>query len=230
VRRGIVIVAASVALALATGCGGGSSAPKGDPTELLQAAKVKLDATPSLHFTLTSEGVSGSGTNLIAGEGDLARPDQLRGSFTVSVGGFDAKVKVIAKNGVFAAQVPFQNHYTRTDPGKFGLTDPSRLLAANHGLSSLLTVGTGAHYTGQERIGGELLYAITTTVPGSAIPVLPDANPGQPVTLVAAINPTTHETRQISLTGPFTSATSNSTFVVTLTDYGEKVTITLPPM
>ena len=67
-------------------------------------------------------------------------------------------------------------------------------------------------------------------MPGSAIPVLPDANPAQPVTLVAAINPKTHETRQISLTGPFTSTTSNSTFVVTLTNYGETVTITLPPM
>lgn len=231
VRRGIVIIAASVALSLASGCGGGSSsAPKGDPRVLLQQAKMKLDATPSAHFTLTSQNVTGSGTNLVGGEGDLARPDQLKGSFTVSIDGFDAKVNVVAKNGVFAAQLPFQTHYTRTDPGKFGLTDPSQLLAPNHGLSSLLTAGTGAHYTGQERIGGELLYEITTTVPGSAIPVLPDANAAQPVTLVAAINPKTYETRQISLTGPFTSATSNSTFVVTLTNYGEPVTITLPPM
>jgi LppX_LprAFG lipoprotein len=231
VRRGLIIVAAIVALALVSGCGGGSSsAPKGDPNTLLRQAKLKLDATSSAHFTLTSQGVSGSGTNLVGGEGDLARPDQLRGSFTVSIDGFDAKVNVVAKNGVFAAQLPFQNHYTRTDPSKFGLTDPSQLLAPSHGLSSLLTAGTGARYTGQERIGGELLYEITTTVPGSAIPVLPDANPARPVTLVAAINPQTHETRQISLSGPFTSATSNSTFVVTLTNYGEAVTITLPPM
>jgi hypothetical protein len=117
----------------------------------------------------------------------------------------------------------------KTDPASFGLTDPAQLLDPTHGLSNLLTIGTGARSSGQERIAGEALDEVTTTVPGSSIPVLPDANPAQPVTLVAAINPKTFQVRQISLTGPFTSATSNSTYVVTLTNYNEAVTITLPP-
>ena len=48
--------------------------------------------------------------------------------------------------------------------------------------------------------------------------------------MVSAINPKNFQLRQISLTGSFTSATSNSTYVVTLTNYGEAVTITLPPV
>jgi lipoprotein LprG len=138
-------------------------------------------------------------------------------------------VKVVSKGGVFEAQLPFQSKYARTDPASFGLTDPAQLLDPNHGLSNLLTIGTGARSSGQERIAGELLDKVTTTVPGSSIPVLPDANPAQPVTLIAAINSKTFQVRQISLTGPFTSAKSNSTFVVTLTNYSEAVTITLPP-
>jgi hypothetical protein len=59
--------------------------------------------------------------------------------------------------------------------------------------------------------------------------VLPDVNPSQPVTLVAAIDPKSRQVRQITLTGPFLSATSDSTFVVTLTKYDEAVTVTLPP-
>ena len=167
--------------------------------------------------------------SITGGQGDLARPDSLQGSFMVSISGFNASVKVVSKGGVFEAQLPFQSKYTKTNPASFGLTDPAQLLDPNHGLSNLLIIGTGARSSGQERIGGELLDEVTTTVPGTSIPVLPDANPAQPVTLVAAIDPRTFQVRQISLTGPFTSATSNSTFVVTLTNYNEAVTITLPP-
>ena len=210
-------------------CSGHSAAPKVDAQTLLRQAKATIDATPAAHFVLTSQGVTGSGTNLTGGDGDLVRPDQLQGSFMVSINGFNATVKVVSKGGVFEALLPFQSHYARTNPATFGLTDPSKLLDPNHGLSSLLTVGTGEAATGQERLAGELLDEVTASVPGTAIPVLPDANPSRPVTLVAAIDPKSFQVRQITLTGPFTSASSNSTFVVTLTNYGEKVSITLPP-
>lgn len=228
-RRVIIVVVAGLVIGLAGACGGHSSAPKADAHTLLHQAKATIDATQSVHFTLTSQGVSGGGIELTGGEGDLVRPDQLQGSFMANISGFNATVKVVSKGGVFLAQLPFQNHYTRANPASFGLTDPTKLLDPTHGLSSLLTTCTGAVVTGQERIAGELLDEVTCMVPGSAIPVLPDANPSKPVTLVAAINPTSYQLRQITLTGPFTSATSNSTFVVTLTKYGEAVTITLPP-
>lgn len=228
-RRALIVVAAGLAAGMVGACGGHSSAPKADAPTLLRQAKATIDATDSVHFVLTSQGVSSGGTDLTGGEGDLARPDELQGSFMVNVNGLGVSVKVVSKGGVFEALLPFQTHYGRTNPASFGLTDPSQLLDPTHGLSNLLTIGTGATVTGQERIAGELLYEVTSTVPGSAIPVLPDANPTRPVTLVAAINPQSHQVRQITLTGPFTSASNNSTFVVTLTKYGEAVTITLPP-
>jgi lipoprotein LprG len=214
----------------ASGCGGSSAPPKAaDAETLLQKAKATIDAAQSVHFLLSSQGTSGSGTTITGGEGDLARPDQLQGTFTVTISGFNATVKVVSKNGVFAAQLPFQNKFTRTSPTAFGLTDPAQLLDPNTGLSNLLTAGTGAKVTGQERLAGELLYEVTSTVPGSAIPVLPDANKSQSVTMVAAINPDNYQLRQLSLTGPFTSTSTDSTYVVTLTNYNEPVSITLPP-
>jgi lipoprotein LprG len=230
-KKGVARAAAALtamATLLTAACGGHSAPPKANAEVLLQQAKATVDAAQSAHFVLTSEGASGGGTNITGGEGDLARPDQLQGTFTVSLHGLSANVKVVSKGGVFVAQLPFASKYTRTNPTAFGLTDPSQLLNPDHGLSSLLTAGTNPKVTGQERIAGELLYEVTSTVPGSAIPVLPDANPSQPVTMVTAINPTNHELRQIALTGPFTGK-SDSTFAVTLTKYNEPVTITLPP-
>jgi hypothetical protein len=230
-RRKLMAALAGIGLValLAGACGGHTAPAKANAEVLLQRAKATIDAAHSAHFVLTSQGVSGGGTNITGAEGDLVRPDQLQGIFTVTIGGFNANVKVVSKGGVFAAQLPFQSKYTRTNPATFGLTDPSRLLDPDHGLSSLLTAGTGAKVTGQERLAGELVYEVTSTVPGSSVPVLPNANPSQPVTMVAAINTNNYQLRQISLTGPFTSS-SDSTFVVTLTKYNEPVTITLPPL
>jgi LppX_LprAFG lipoprotein len=222
-------VAAGLALALIPlACGGSSSAPKGSPQTLLHEAKTTLDAATSVHFKLTSSNVGSGGTNLTGGEGDLVRPDSMQGTFTVTIAGFSADVKVVTKGGVFMAQLPFSSGYKVTNPSSFGLTNPAELMSPDTGLTNLLTEAQNPRFTGQERIGGELLYIVSFTVPGSSIPVLPDSNPSESVDCTAAINPSNHELRQITLVGPFTSKSSNSTFSLTLTDYNEPVTITLP--
>jgi lipoprotein LprG len=218
----------SVAIAFTiTACGG--SGPKVDPTTLLTMAKAKLDASSSVHFTLSSQNTSTSGTTITGGEGDLARPDEMQGTFTVTLHGFSADIKVVSKGGVFEALLPFTTHYVVTNPANYGLTNPAELLNRSNGLTSLLGLAHNPQSTKPVRLNGELLDTVTYQVPGSAVPVLPDAKPSVPVTLVVAINPKNFELRQVSLTGPFTSATSNSTYVVTLTNYDENVTITLSP-
>jgi lipoprotein LprG len=224
-------VALVLGLALAwvpLACGGSSSTPKGNPQVLLQQAKTTLDAATSVHFKLSSSNVGSGGTNLTGGEGDLERPDSMQGTFTVSISGFSADVKVVTKGGVFMAKLPFTSSYKVTNPSSFGLTNPAQLMQPNNGLTSLLVKAQNPQFGKQIRIQGELLDTITFTVPGSSIPVLPDANPSEPVQAVAAINPDNHQLRQISLTGPFTSSSSNSSFVLTLTNYNEPVNITLP--
>lgn len=227
VRSRLALVLPCLGLLALAACGGSSGGGKVDPRTLLSQSKATIDNTPALHFVLTSKNVGTSGTNITGGSGDIVRPDQLSASFTVTVSGLGASVKVVSKGGVFEAELPFSNTFTKTDPSSFGFTNPANLLDPSTGLSSLLIAGTDPQSAGQLRLSGELLDQVTFTVPGSKVPVLPNANPSQPVSATAAINPRSHQLRQVTLVGPFTS-TTNSTFVVTLSNYGEHVTITLP--
>jgi len=226
--RGVAAFALGALLAV-VGASCGSSTTKSDPRGLLQAARAAVNSSSSLHFTLTSTNVSTKGTAITGGRGDLARPDQIEGSFSVTVSGFIADVMVASKGGVFEALLPFQRHFEITKPSAYGLTDPGQLMNQDTGLTRLLALAQGPRVTKSERLSGELLDAVAFSVPGSDIPALPDAKPAVPVELVAAIDPKSHELRQIQLTGPFTSATSNSTYLLTLTNYDEHVNITLPP-
>lgn len=220
------ICGAAVLAVVAAGCGrtGNTNA-----AALLQKAKATLDATSSAHFVLTStNATTAGGTTISGGDGDVQRPDRLRGSLNLVVKGLSVSVKVIAVGDQVYAQLPFATKYAKIDPSAFGLGNPGQLLDPDNGLSTLLSSATGAKSTGQKRINGELVDEISATVPGSKIPVLPDANPSSAVRLVAAIDPGNNELRQVTLTGPFVRANTNSTFTVTLTNYGESVQINLP--
>lgn len=229
-HRGLPLATAALVLLAAFALAAcGSSTPKVSAPVLLQKAKAKADASSAVHFVLTSKNVALTGTNLVGGQGDLARPSSLQGSFSVAISGFTANVKVVSVGDVFEAELPFSSHYTKTNPANFGLTNPAELLDRDKGLTKLLTLAQNPTLGPSERVGGELLETVSYTVPGTAIPVLPDENPSKPVQLTVAINPSNYELRSVTLVGPLTSATSDSTYVVTLSNYDEHVNITLPP-
>jgi hypothetical protein len=228
--RSVALMAGGALMVVSGGCGSAASPPpKLNPQTVLQQAKAKADASSSVHFVLTSSNVGSSGTNIVYGAGDLVRPDELQGSFSVTFKGLTLDVKVVSKGTVFEALLPFAKGYVKTNPASFGLTNPAQLMDPNTGLTSLLAHPQNPRVTSQERVAGELLDTVTFSVPGTSIPVLPDANPSKPVTLIAAIDASSHELRQITLVGPLTSASSNSTFILRLTNYNEQVNITLPP-
>lgn len=224
IRTGLAAVGAATLLAAC-----GSSAPKANPQILLQKAKAVVDGATAAHFNLTSKNVSLSSTNLVGGSGDLVRPDSLQGQFSVAVNGFTVNVGVVSVGGVFEAKPPFYTRYQKTDPASYGLADPAQLFDRQKGLSSLLTLAQDPKLGPATRSGGELLDTVTYTIPGSSIPVLPDVNPAQPVTMTVAIDPTSYQLRTVTLVGPFTTDKYNSTFVLTLDHYNEHVVITLPP-
>lgn len=223
------VLAASACLALAA-CSSSSAptTPKLSATALLAKAQAAADQANAVHFTITSSNVSLDGTNLISGEGDLARPSSLQGSFSVAVSGFTAKVKVAAVGNTFEAELPFTSQYKVTNPAEFGLTNPAELLDPTNGLVKLLVIAQDAQIGPSQRVDGELLDTVNYSVPGSTIPVLPDENPSQPVKLTVGIDSSSYQLRTVTMVGPLTSATSNCTYVVTLSDYNEHVTITLP--
>lgn len=227
IRAAAAALSAVLLATLGAGCSGGGK--PANAQSLLNSAKATLDGASSAHFTLSSTNATTSGgTTITGGEGDVQRPDKLKGSLNVVVHGVTASVHVVAVGNQVYAELPFTTKFSKIDPSAFGLGNPSQLIDPSQGLSSVLSSATGAKVTGQERINGELVDDVSATIPGSSVPVLPDANPSAPVQLVAAIDPSSHQLRRVTLTGPFVRASTASTFTLTLTSYDEDVQITLP--
>ncbi len=227
--RWLAVPAAAALAVCLSACGGPGSSARPSAAALLGKARATLDKATAVHFTLTSSGVSGSGVDLVGGSGDIVRPASLRGTFSVSTSGVQVSVKVISVGDRFWAVLPFGSKYTAVKPSQFGLTNPATLLSPTTGVSGLLTdMSPHAHYEPSTRLQGELLDVVAGTVPGSKVPVLPDADPGKPVALTVSIDPSTHQVRRVELRGPFISARATATYTVTLTAYGEHVTVTPP--
>jgi hypothetical protein len=224
-RLRFIAVVGMLAAALAA-CGGSDSSAT-SPSQLLTQSKAVLDGTTALHFVLTSQAAKGGHTTITGGSGDLARPDQVEGTFQLTISGFSVSVKVAASGGKFYAEPPFESHYTLTNPSTYGVGNPGLFLDPKHGLSTLLIEVRQPRLLAKTRIDGEVVDQVQGTVPGDKIPVLPDAVPARPVTITAGIDPSTHQLRRVVLVGPFTSQT-NSTFTVLLTRYGEKFHVVLP--
>lgn len=222
-------MALTALLAAVSACGSSGSVSSAQAKNLLAQGKTTIDNAQAFHFALTTAGVPpGSGTTIVGGSGDLARPDKLVGSFTVSVGGLQATVKVAAGGGKFYAQLPFQTSYTPTDPSSFGVANPAQLISPSGGLSSILGDTTQTTSGGQTRINGEVLDVVSGSVPGTDITVLPDKDPSRPVMVKTLINPSNHQVRQVILTGPIETTAPTASFSVTLTNYGEHVSLAIP--
>ena len=73
---------ALLAAPVLTGCGGDAADEESAP-DLLARAKTTLDDASSAHFVLDSEGAPESGTVLVGGEGDIARPASFEGTLKV---------------------------------------------------------------------------------------------------------------------------------------------------
>jgi lipoprotein LprG len=231
-RRHVRLLAAPLALGAAAvllaGCGsGGSSGPSA--STLLEQARATLDHTQGLHFTLAATGLPSSGTTVSSGEGDVVRPAAFKGSFKVSENGLQATVQVVSVNGTFYAQLPFTTGFTKLDPSSVGVPDPAKLLDPTTGLGTLLTSLQKPTGDGQHRIGGEVVDEVTGRLPGDAIAkLLPYADASKPAGAFFGIDPKTKQLRTARLVGPFFDKSTTSTVTLTLTKYGEKVTISAP--
>jgi lipoprotein LprG len=226
-RGGAAFVALALSLALgAAACG--TTAPRLAPGQLLASAQAALNATPSVHFSITSSGdTEGSGVTVTGGTGSLVRPAGLTGTFELDHGGLPLTIGIEAEGAKFYVKLPFFG-YQAANPAKYGLVNPELLLSRTHGLTAILAGVRDGRSDGTTRLSGELLDKVSGSVPGTDIPVIPDVAPSRPVAVVAEIDPTTRQLRQVTLTGPFVSASASTTYVVTITDYGQPVNISLP--
>ncbi len=224
-RLTAAVLAAAGVLA---GCSGGSeeSAP-----DLLARAKTVLDEAASVHFVLGSENPPETGTALLGGEGDLARPSSFEGTLQVRAAGGSLDLEVVSVDGTVYAQLPFTTGFTEVDPGQFGFGDPGALLDPDTGISQLLAEAQEAELGEERRVDGEVVREVTAQLPGQLVAdLLTSQDPEQDVSARFSVATESGELRRAELSGPFFAAEEDATFVLELGDFGADVDITAPPV
>jgi hypothetical protein len=214
-----------------TACGGGSE-DAGDPeaaTDLLAQAKETLDGTDSLHFVLSSENAPDTGTELVGGEGDIARPESFQGTLKVLAMGSTLDLAVVSVDGTVYAQLPFATGYSVVDPAQFGFGDPGALIDPETGISQLLGSAESAELWEERRVDGEVVREVTAELPGELVEqILTSEDPTRAVQTRFSIAVESGELLRAELTGPFFTATDDATYTLELSDYGADVEITAP--
>ena len=227
---GPLLALALLAVPALAACGGDDAPEADSATDLLTRARTTLDETRSLHFVFDSEGAPQTGTVLVGGEGDMARPASFEGTLKVLALGSTLDLAVVSVGGTVYAQLPFTPEFSVVDPAQFGFGDPGKLIDPDTGISQLLSSAESAKLGEERRVDGEVVREVTAELPGDLVErILTSEDPTRPVRARFSIAEASGELRRAELTGPFFTAEDDATYVVELTDYGADVEISAPP-
>jgi len=223
-----LLALALIAVPALTACGGGSD-DGASAAGLLADAKRTLDETDSLHFVLGSEGAPEVGTELVGGEGDIARPASFDGTLQVLAMGSTLDLAVVSVDGTVYAQLPFTSGYSVVDPAQFGFGDPGALIDPDTGISQLLAEAEKAELGEERRVDGDVVREVTADLPGELVEqILTSEDPSRAVRARFSIAVDSGELLRAELTGPFFSAEDDATYTLELSDFGADVDITAP--
>jgi lipoprotein LprG len=224
-----LLALALLAVPALAACGGDDGSDTGSAADLLAHAKRTLDGTESLHFVLDSEGAPETGTELVGGEGDIARPAAFEGTLQVLAMGSTLDLAVVSVDGTVYAQLPFTSGYSVVDPAQFGFGDPGELIDPGTGISRLLAEAQNAELGEERRVDGEVVREVTADLPGELVEqILTSEDPSRPVRARFSIAVDSGELLRAELTGPFFTAADDATYTLELSDFGADVEITAP--
>jgi lipoprotein LprG len=225
-----VALAGAVLLALAS-CSGESSSSATDqpPSEVMAAAKKKLDATSGVRIRLSTKDLPQGTTGLTTADGTGIHPPAFDGTITVSLSGNTFEVPVVAVDDKVYVQLPLTSGFQDVDPKAYGAPDPAQLMSSDAGFSSLLTSTTGLE-KGKSLRGGsdntEILTAYSGTVPDTSVKnVIPTAKGDFDATYTID---DAGRLREARLTGKFYPGAASMTYTVAFDRYGSTKKITAP--
>lgn len=224
----VVAVASGLALALA-GCSSGDAAATRPPAERLAAAKARFDGARTVALDLSSRGVPSVENGVTAAKGDgviSATEPKFRGTITGTVSGVNGTIDAIAIGDTAYLKL-FTPTYEETDLDTLGAPNPATFFDPAVGISSLLTQTGDPKDGGQTRAGKEVLDKVDGTLPGKRVDELFHLGDGSGTYTVSYGLTDTDELRTATLKGPF-FAGAESTYLLTLTDYGAPVEISRP--
>ena len=212
-----------------TACSGGSPArAAATPPERLAAAKAAMDRAGSVHLVLRSRDIPSSAGGVLGADGVGTHAPAFKGTLDARLAGVQASVDVVSVGSALYLKLPFSSQFVRTDPATYNAPDPSRLFAAQGGLSSLLTGTTDLKLGDRTRSGSSVLQTVSGSLPGRALAgLLAIAEPDATFTATYGLTDPGNELRTVTLTGPFFRG-STSTYTLTLDRYGDPVEIRKP--
>jgi len=225
----------ALALLLTAGlaaCSIGADSPPGDKkltaAEQLAAAKAKADAATSMHLTLRSSGIPESANGALGADGSGTHTPAFKGTLDARIGGFQAKVEVVAIDKLLYLKLPFTTEFAEVDPKEYNAPNPALLFAVEGGVTSLLTSTTNPVEGKATREGADVLTTITGKLPGDSIAKLLNiGDPTKTFDVTYGITDPGGELRKVTVVGPFYQG-ATSTYTLTLDDYGDPVEISKP--
>lgn len=215
---------------LASACTGNEEAEaRGQtPAELLAAGRASLEKSPSVAFTLESQGLPGKAVGISAAEGTgRFDPPGFTGTLNASVKGVTGQVDVIAVEQDVYMKF-FTPDYNQIDPADYGAPNPAALFDTETGITSLADKTTGLEKDAQVRDGADVLATLKGTVPGSAVAdLLVVGDRSGTFEITYGVTTPGQELRKVVLTGPF-YAGSTSTYTLRLKRLDQAVEIARP--
>jgi hypothetical protein len=220
--------------ALFAACGGGKATTTGTlppATSVLPAAIQSFDSLKTFHFNLAHENGTTpipNGLQLVSADGDVVVPDRLHATIEALAGGQTVRVEVIGIGSQGWITNPFNRQWQPLPSG----TTIKDIFDPTLGVKAIVGSLQNAQVVGQEKVGGAQTWHINGTIPSDALTAaVPVAKPGFTVTIEAWIDVNDSLIRQVYLQGPIAPGeASNIVRKLTLSDFGEQVTITPPPV
>lgn len=228
--RHLILPVLAAALVL-SGCSGGSSDDKGDPTKLqarLAAAKKTIDSAETITISLATKKLPSDVTGLLSAEGKGNHSPAFDGTVTVLSSGTSLDADVVAVDGKVYAKTSFAPVFLDIDPASLEAPDPASLLAKDDGITKILLDTDALTQDGQSRDGKDVLTTITGTLPGSVVKdIIPSAAADKTFTVAYRLDDD-DVLRDATLKGPFYPQGGDVTYTVKLTTSDEAVTIERP--
>ncbi len=225
--RRVAIALVGCVLAVA-GCKGDGATSNDEPLDQrMAAAKKAIDRAHYIGFTLSTPKLpSGLDTGLLSASGTGTHTPGFAGKIKADASGLNLDVDVIAIGGTVHVKLPFVG-WSDVDPAKYGAPDPSALMSARTGISSLLTAATNLHNAGQERSGSAVLTKVSGTIPGAEMhKVFPSADL-KDFAVTFKLNDN-DEVQSAVISGPFYQGYDNVTYNLSVNLNADKVDIKAP--
>ncbi len=221
---------------LALSACGGSSAPSAQ--SLIQDAQKAINTDSAFHFKMVVDhpGTPSAGTlSIDAADGDVKKPNELKGTATISMGGPDIDVQVIGIGSQQWILTPLSPDWVSAD--QYGI-DLNKVLDPNTGLSSVLGAMQNPKNVGDDSISGDGdCWLVEGTVPSGALAAVVGGDPNgtTPIDTTVCVAKSAdskglYQPFEIIVKGVATDGdTPQTTRTFTLSKFNESITIEPPP-